>query len=347
MAQNWTLREDSVYYLPGAVRSNKIAAFDLGNTLIWSDSGGDMTKVMDWVPTTSPNKLISALADLIQDDWTIVIFSNHLAIRPIGLQRIMYFIRKFQTELLQQFRLVIFEPSVYIATRNDEYYKPRRGMWDMFMEDTILLPSPASFYCGDEAGPEATNPLYRIDYHDIRFAQAIRSTYYTPDEILGVYEPPPIDFTNIKIIVIMAAHKVQYEDYIAQFRQQQPRFEMETLEEATKRLDGPGWLNNNIIIWARVRPQDDPTVSDYETGDRFETWTAREELRARLSPEYRDHTIILMFTRPVLPFRRGHRFRSVTEGVQQYADALDVHPIFETEIPAGTNGEPFRIVRIN
>jgi DNA 3'-phosphatase len=327
MDDTWRPRTDSVHYIPGAIHTDNIAVFDFDQTLAWSDSGLIyMRTADDWTSTTSPDKLIDVLLQLVRDNWTIVILVNALENDPEftrkGQQRILKFIMgirvRFPTDAPR------FEPFVYMAIRDDEYRKPRRGMWDLFLQDSRLTPSPASFYCGDAQGPQAINPLYRWADHDVRFAEACALAYYNPEEMLGVYRPQET-YIATGVIMIMAAHSSQYRDFVDTFLQDHPTFTETNLAGAATLLQ----QGRNVVI----------------TGERFARQAGRWRARHFIPAEYHGGAKILMFTRPIRPFMTQQQYQAIDYEIRGYANALDFHPhLLSQGFPAD---EPFEIIRIN
>lgn len=297
----FTTYGDSVWYRTGTMADiptrNKVAAFDLENTLIWSEAGLPyMRTAYDWVPTTNYSKLSDAIGSLIQDGWTIVIFADRLEGDPRRtttiLERINNFIEVIKIEQPQ------FNPFVYVAIRDDRNRKPRIGMWNLFYSHTGIIPSPASFYCGDAIGPTDPNPLYRWSTHDTEFAEAIGLAIYTPKEILGVFEPT-IDISVYNILFIMGADESQYRDFIAGLSEDYEVGRLDTLRAITNR-------NKKVVIFGE-----------------FASTAGRNRLRDYLSANQLGASAFLLFTRPIKPFvARWDRVANVATG---YADALDTH----------------------
>lgn len=197
----------------------------------------------DWVPTVNNSKIIKFFNNLVRNDWTIVIFSNQLERNPRFTQDALIRLRNFIDAIKDD--IPQFDPFVYIAIREDNYRKPDRGMWDLFLEDIKIAPNTASFYCGDAYGPDATNPLYRWADFDRGFAMNCNMDYYTPDEILGVYESSLIVNPIIhKVFLIMAAHSSQYDDYINEIIHDHPEYVVSDLQNTRENLEN----GNNVII---------------------------------------------------------------------------------------------------
>lgn len=200
---NWYSVGTTVNKLLGNNNSEHVAAFDFNGTLVWSDNGGHVLNgANDWIPTVNNQKIINFFENLVNNYWTIVILSNESLIptfKERAISRLNYFITAIQRIVKN------FKPYVYISTGRDIYRKPNRGMWDLFLEDFNKNPSEASFYCGDEYGPKSTNKLYTRNNNDTIFASNCGLAYYTPDEILGVFESEFIlDPKTDRVLLIMA-----------------------------------------------------------------------------------------------------------------------------------------------
>jgi DNA 3'-phosphatase len=339
----WQSHENRVSYRLGLVRSDKIAAFDLDQTLIWPDNGYNYRdEQFNWVPTTSPDTLISVLTNLIRDDWTVVIFTvaSIQEDRTTPKYRIGDFIRHVRDRIPARYD---FQPFVYMSLYAGEYLRPNRGLWDLFLQHSRLTPSPASFYCGDQAGTHSPLPMYQHSDVDYQFAQTIGVAYYTPDEILGVYEPPMIDFTNIRIIVLMANDSSQYDRYLLNLDEVLGPNPVYTYDLAYPHTVGQDLQNpgRGVILFE--------LYGHNQLGNRFETLASRRRLSEIIPAQYHHQTVIFMFTQPV-PGRVELEGPDVRRELTNYAQNLNIRPNLATDIPAGTGGaggEPFRIIRIN
>lgn len=326
----WQLIDNSVYVRTGDDPSNIIAAFDFDNTLAWSDSGLIFMRTADdWVPTINGLTLINFFISLIARDWTIVIFTNQLENNPkftqTSLERINNFITAINDEIDDTD--FVFNPIIYVAIRDDKNRKPYRGMWDMFLQDyNITEVSPASFYCGDAVGPTSPNPLYRWGTFDSEFANNIGLDFYTPDEILGSYIPPKVIPGGDDILLIMAAHPIQYQDYINDLMRKYPNY-------VTSDLNG---VKNHIKNGYDV----------IVVGERFATRAGRRRV-THFVPALDNHNVrFLMFTRPIKPYLSPEEFAAADANIRGYANALDYHPNFGLD-QEKQRGEPFPIIRIN
>ena len=159
-----------MYYIPeDAPLTNKIAGFDLVNTLIWSDRG-------DYTPRGNNNwvwrseEIPSLFCDLYkytpgEEQWTIVVFSNYVS---TGLEELRTRVEGMFSDLdiacVTEGTSFLF----FASLRSDDYQKPNIGMWNLFKEryrlayDEELVPDERSFYVGDRAGdPTAEDPMFR------------------------------------------------------------------------------------------------------------------------------------------------------------------------------------------
>jgi len=315
----WQLR-DSVYYRPGTIKGNKIAAFDFDNTLAWSDSGLIFMRTEnDWVPVVNRGNLVDLFYYLTRNDWTIVIFTNQLETNPDFTRKALARITNFLEDAITILR---YYPYIYISIRDDEYRKPQRGMWDLFLADTKINPSEASFYCGDALGPQATNPLYQWGTFDSEFATNIGLAFYTPDEI---FEPEK-DVSANAVLLVMAAHRSHYQQFVTDLFAKDPLFTRSSLEAVPH-------------VLAQVRKA-------IVTGERFATQAGRRRVYHIIPGNYHDSTCFIMFTRPIKPFVDDDIFKRDDLRIRGYANALDIHPKTNSIVyPIGR--EPFEIIRIN
>lgn len=314
----WQLR-DTVYYKTGITHGAHVAAFDFDHTLTQSDSGLIFMRTEnDWTPTTNGQKLVQIFRQLTRDNWTIVIFTNQLQNDPEFTRKALVRIRLFLLSLN-----LLNDIYVYVSIADDNFRKPRRGMWDMFLDDTGLIPTSASFYCGDAFGQTAVNPLYRWATFDFQFAENCRLAYYTPEEILGTFTPLTFT-TQPRVLLIMAAHESQYRDYVNQLLAD-PNYVETNLTQAVQQLE----QGRTVIV----------------TGERFANRGGRRRAMHIIPKQYHANTFVLMFTRPIRPFLTEQEFQTADYGIRGYANALDVHPQFNDTLLV--QGEPFQIIRIN
>lgn len=173
-------------------RPVKIAAFDLDDTLIKPKKGENRfvrnTSSHMWWDAAVPSRL----KELHNDGYIIVILTNQSTIslkdNAKAVQKDTLSLKNFKdqmTNFLSQLDLPI---SVYAATGNDQYRKPRIGMWTELRDDYDLDSSDAldvtsSFYIGDAAGREQTDKR-RKDHatSDRDLAANIGIPFRTPEE---------------------------------------------------------------------------------------------------------------------------------------------------------------------
>ncbi|KAI9793511.1 MAG: hypothetical protein M1816_007943 [Peltula sp. TS41687] len=176
----------------------KIAAFDLDSTLIRTASGNQHAKMEgDWkwwdpiVPST--------LKELHDTGYKLVIMSNQAGIRlkpdpksvKGDLKRLSVFKGKVSA-ILDHLDLPI---SLYAATGQDQYRKPRTGMWEEMLKDYGLLEArqvdtAGSFYVGD-AGGRSGVPGTRNDFacSDRNLAENLKIAFHTPEEFFLKHSP--------------------------------------------------------------------------------------------------------------------------------------------------------------
>ena len=317
---NFKLHNNSVWWSEGNRAGNNVAAFDLENTFIWSDSGLIYMRTEDdWVPTANADKIGDVLRQLIADAWTIVIFTNQQEINKeyteISKRRITAFINK-----LKETYNLNFDPWIFMAIRNDEYRKPNRRMWDIFTNLSGLRPSAASFYCGDAIGPADPNPLYRWSDHDSKFARNCDLAIYNPEEILGTYTPE--DITQYDILFIMAADVSQYAEFVAGLGQEYVIRKLENVQDTLKH-------GYKVIV----------------TGERFANAAGRRRIAKYITREQQQRAVFLIFTRPIKPFVIN--WEKIANIIPGYANALDIHLKLDSNqlFPNGEIISP--VIRIN
>lgn len=147
---------DNMKHVP-AVIPCKIAAFDLDDTII-EPSGAKWARGATswrwWAPSV-PGKM----RELHRHGFIIVILSNQAVISL--KEKDATSLRNFKqclASLLPQLGIPI---SVYAATGQDKYRKPRIGMWHELLEDYDLetpgaVDLEASFFVGDASGRAKT-----------------------------------------------------------------------------------------------------------------------------------------------------------------------------------------------
>lgn len=143
----------------------KIAAFDLDDTIIIPNTGNKWARSATgwkWWDQSIPGHL-KALYD---GGYLVIILSNQgnisLKDNPKSLQKDTASLINLKNQIASIFRQLDFPISLYAATGQDRYRKPRMGMWEAMLEDHGLQAEGAvdmanSFYVGDAAGREKTD----------------------------------------------------------------------------------------------------------------------------------------------------------------------------------------------
>lgn len=108
----------------------------------------------------------SKLKALHSEGYLVVLLSNQSTIslhdNKKSLQKDMASLMNFKSQLSSILQQLDFPVSIYAATSQDKYRKPRTGMWQEVLEDYDLQADGAldmanSFYIGDAAGREKTD----------------------------------------------------------------------------------------------------------------------------------------------------------------------------------------------
>ncbi|OAT06353.1 polynucleotide kinase [Blastomyces gilchristii SLH14081] len=172
-----------------------IAAFDLDSTLIATKSGRRFaTNQHDWKwwSPTVPGKL----KELNDKGYLVVVISNQKAISlkkdlkggSLESKSLSIFKQKV-TAVMQTLGV---PSSIYAATENDEFRKPRMGMWSEMLDDYDLdvagsLDLEQSVFVGDAAGREGDHSCVDRD-----FAANVGIPFKTPEEFFLNEAPKPI-----------------------------------------------------------------------------------------------------------------------------------------------------------
>ena len=293
----FNLIDNSVWRLRGYTATGGIAAFDLENTLLWSEAGLIyMRRDDDWVPTTNILKMARLMDSLMADNWTIVIFTNQEERNPeyteTSKRRIISLL-----DNVTQYMTHAFRPWVYMAIRNDNNRKPNNGMWQLFIIESRLTKLPQSFYCGDAIGNTATNPLYRWSDHDTQFAENCGLALYNPEEIVGTYTPPSV--LDYNILFVMAADPSQYQDFVNSLGPEYLSVRLQNINAANK--------TRKLVV----------------VGERFATAAGRNRVRHFFTNAELASAAFLLFTRPIKPFATN--WKEIANVITGYANALDEH----------------------
>jgi len=154
------------------IEQNKIASFDLDNTIIFTKSKKRFAiDKNDWY---IDNIVLNKLKELHKDNYKIIFFTNQNGI-AVGKVDKNDFIEKCNN-ILNYINL----PIIIIASMYDDLYrKPRIGMWDYIINNYYPnVDIQSSFYCGDAAG--------RCDdfsCSDYKFALNLNLKFYTPEQL--------------------------------------------------------------------------------------------------------------------------------------------------------------------
>lgn len=182
-------------------RPVKIAAFDLDDTLVKPKNGNRFARSAvshDWWDKSVPGKL----KQLHDDGYLVVILSNQGSVslkqNAKSLQADSLSLKNFKDQLTGHLTRLDFPVSVYAATGNDKYRKPRIGMWEQVKDDFDIdvengIDMEKSFYIGDAAGREKTDKRRNKDHatSDRDLAANIGIKFQTPEEFFLGLETEP------------------------------------------------------------------------------------------------------------------------------------------------------------
>jgi len=136
-----------IYDISSLPPSDKIAAFDLDSTLIQTKSGAVFGKDRDdwkWLYPEVPKKLKT----LHSDGYRIVIFTNQN-----GVGKGTTNIDEFKGKIMGIMKSIQIPMLVLTATDKDKYRKPRRELWQYFINSMNDGNDPSeAFFCGRCSG---------------------------------------------------------------------------------------------------------------------------------------------------------------------------------------------------
>ena len=168
----------------------KIAAFDLDDTVV-SPTGAKFARSAQswkWWDASVPGRLKS----LYEDGYLVAIFSNQgnvsLKPDPKTLKKDTLSLTNLKEQLTAILRQLELPISMYGATGQDRFRKPRTGMWQELLEDYDLqaeggVDMAQSFYVGDAAGRAKTDKRKKdFASTDRELAANIGIKFHTPEE---------------------------------------------------------------------------------------------------------------------------------------------------------------------
>ena len=146
---------------------NKIASFDLDNTLIKTKSGKIFpVDVNDWV--FNFDNILEILDQYHKDNYCLIIISNQKNLKEAKLES---WITKVK-DIINKISLPI---KVYASIKDNIYRKPNTGLWNLIKININMIDS---FYCGDAMG--------RSNDHsdtDLKFALNIGLNFKSPESV--------------------------------------------------------------------------------------------------------------------------------------------------------------------
>lgn len=164
---------------------DKIAAFDLDGTIIRTKSGRTFPiDANDWMLICDEVKDI--MKQLSKDGYSIVIITNQL-----GVSKGKTTIEELEIKLKAISEIIGVEIMSFVATNDDEYRKPRTGIWDMIKSMTKIS---KAFYVGDAAGRPGD-----FNNTDYKFALNCEIDFATPDRLFLWGEPFDYEFPKFDI----------------------------------------------------------------------------------------------------------------------------------------------------
>lgn len=169
-------------YRTGAQPSSRIAAFDFDGTLSVPKSGKKFPRDGQDFQLLDP-RLGKRLADMTADR-SFLIFTNQMG---VGKHTTSQAVRERISSILKL--LGPIPCTVFASTVENEYRKPRRGMFDLFLRDHnagMEVDLTESVYVGDAAGRKktASRPKDHSDA-DFLFSRNCGLNFMTPEQFLA------------------------------------------------------------------------------------------------------------------------------------------------------------------
>lgn len=181
----------------------KLAFFDMDNTIISTISGRKFPKDefdWKWLFECVPDKL----RWLWKHRYVVGVFTNQAKNDSSHAATIT---RKIEA-IIDALGIPI---QFYMATTNDTYRKPYKGMWEDMLERNNITPervSKHSFYCGDAAGRKGD-----FSDSDRAFAWNCGITFHTPEEYFQGADPLPYEWTMPNPNQLIA-YQIEKSDFI-------------------------------------------------------------------------------------------------------------------------------------
>ncbi|KNC86338.1 hypothetical protein SARC_01498 [Sphaeroforma arctica JP610] len=183
--------------------AQKIASFDLDGTLIDVESGKRFAQdEHDWMfKHFAKCSVGDKFAEWHAKGFKIVIFTNQGGVRAgkLPLDTLKRKLAKIIDGLECGFPI-----QVFATLGEDEYRKPRIGMWELLntkdYNDGVEIDTELSFYVGDAAGREkGWQKGAKKDHADTdrKFAQNIGIEFYTPEEFFDERKAVPFILSGL------------------------------------------------------------------------------------------------------------------------------------------------------
>jgi DNA 3'-phosphatase len=184
----------------------KLAAFDLDNTLIYSDRGEPYP--LNGFVYAYPNSIVT-LQQYAAAGFTLVIFSNRRGGSGFILNALKRRIERIAADLQ-----VPLWAYIAVGSRKDDFFrKPNPGMFQLFLHTlNRTAVDPASFYCGDAAGPMARDRWFSWSDTDLKFAQHCGLQFYVPSQILQPWSPPMVP-DDVRLIITIGQNGSGWDMY--------------------------------------------------------------------------------------------------------------------------------------
>ena len=193
-------KENFIMYLPSTITKNdKVAGFDLDDTLVCSKSGKKFTDdPNDWRFLYESDQYQLTTVDKlkeIQDEhgYKIVIFSNQRGVTSKGFsqQKLEIFKKKVENITSEEEKYNI-HIELYAALSDNVFRKPLTGMYEQFIKNNDKVAVDKCIFVGDAAGRVKDWKKGKgkdFSCSDREFAKNIHFQFFTPEEFF-LFEKP-------------------------------------------------------------------------------------------------------------------------------------------------------------
>lgn len=191
----WSIHRSVFYFDDDEQKGRvKLALFDLDGTLVFTPSGRKLPNPDD-IYYFCYSDIFDKLIKYHDDGFAVAILSNQKGLKNVDR------LEKVRQDIVSRTH---FSPIILASTANDEFRKPREGMFFFVLQLLNITPtdvSPDSFYCGDAAGHDKSkrHPYFEWSDSDYRFSMSVGLIFFNPREIFTIF---PLTFRKYQELII-------------------------------------------------------------------------------------------------------------------------------------------------